>query len=66
MPESTPIRRSESTITHDLDDEYTEEMRDLILAWLDVLLNGGAYVGNPKNLKRLPDRPTPNEPSEHP
>lgn len=65
MPESTPTPKSESTITHDLE-EYPEGTLEIMLAWIDILLDGGVYVGDPKNTKRFPSRPTPDESSKHP
>lgn len=65
MGENIPTPKSESTITHDLD-EYPEGTLDWILAWMEVLLDGEAYVGNPNNLKRLPDRPSRDELQKRP
>lgn len=48
-------------ITHDQDDEYTTEMRDLILAWMEVILEkyarntedgGDVQSGSPDHVER--------------
>lgn len=64
MQENTPTPKSDSIPTHDLD-EYPEDTVEWILAWLEIMLNGEAYVGDPNNLKRLPDRSPNHEQGQH-